>query len=147
MGISDAAFSGLSPREQIRTVVRNHLQGLRANPLSSEVLADELMAPTEITAALKAARQKLGREHAAIHDVNHAMREYDRRSLVMILLAAANYFAMRAARAPRFMGEMIDTPEGWNALLARFDRVVDLALAVDDHADAQVRGDLTASPT
>jgi hypothetical protein len=112
--------------------VRNHMQGLRENPLSSEVLADELMAPTEITAALKAARQRLGQEHEAIHAHNHAMREYDNRSLVMILLAAANYFAMRAARAPRFMGEMIDTPTGWEALLKRFDRIIDLAM--DDDA-------------
>jgi AcrR family transcriptional regulator len=134
MGISDEAFSGLSPRQQIRTVVRNHMQGLRDNPLSSEVLADELMAPTEITAALRAARQRLGQEHEAIHAHNHAMREYDNRSLVMILLAAANYFAMRAARAPRFMGEMIDTPAGWEALLKRFDRIIDLALD-EDRAD------------
>jgi AcrR family transcriptional regulator len=134
MGISDTAFSGLSPREQIRAVVRNHLQGLRNNPLSVEVLADELMAPTEITEALRAARQRLGREHEAIHAHNHAMRAYDNRSVVMILLAAANYFAMRAARAPRYMGDMIDTPDGWNALLKRFDRIIDLALADADDA-------------
>ena len=139
MGISDEAFSSLSPRQQIRTVVRNHMQGLRDNPLSSEVLADELMAPTEITAALKAARQRLGQEHEAIHAYNHAMCEYDNRSLVMILLAAANYFAMRAARAPRFMGEMIDTPTGWEALHKRFDRIIDLALD-DDAPSVKVSG-------
>lgn len=129
MGMSDEQFSGFDPKRQIRTVVRNHLKGLRDNPLSSEVLADELMAPTEITEALRSARQRLGEEHAAIHAHNHAMREYDNRSLVMILLAAANYLAMRAARTPRFMGESIATPEGWEALLARFDRVIDLVLA------------------
>jgi len=134
MGISDRAFSGLTPREQIRTVVRNHLQGLRHNPVSIEVLADELLAPTEVTAALRGARQRLGQEHAAIHDANHAMRAYDNRSLVMILLAAANYFAMRAVRAPRYMGERLDTPEGWAALLTRFDRVIDLALSEETPA-------------
>jgi AcrR family transcriptional regulator len=132
MGLSDEAFSGLGPREQIRTVVRNHLRGLKTNPVSVEVLADELMAPTEITEALRDARQRLGREHEAIHAHNHAMRDYDNRSLVMILLAAANYFAMRAARAPRYMGEKIDTPAGWEALLKRFDRVIDLALDEDE---------------
>ncbi|MBL8628389.1 MAG: TetR/AcrR family transcriptional regulator [Rhodospirillaceae bacterium] len=119
-------FSGMNPRDRIRTVVRNHMQGLRNNPVSSEVLADELMAPTEITQALQVARRRLGEEHAAIHAHNDSMRDYDNRSLVMILLAASNYFAMRALRAPRFMGEAIDTPEGWEALLKRFDRVVDI---------------------
>ncbi|MCB2108796.1 MAG: helix-turn-helix transcriptional regulator [Rhodobacteraceae bacterium] len=129
MGLSDRAFSGLSPKDQIKTVVRNHLNGLKANPVSIEVLADELMAPTEVTDALRGARTRLGREHQAIHAATDSMRQYDNRSMVMILLAAANYFAMRSVRAPRFMGEQIDTPEGWASLLARFDRVVDLALA------------------
>jgi AcrR family transcriptional regulator len=120
------SFSGMSPQERIRTVVRNHMNGLRNNPVASEVLADELMAPTEITSALQGARRRLGEEHAAIHAHNDTMRSYDHRSLIMILLAASNYFAMRAMRAQRFMGEAIDTPEGWEALLKRFDRVVDM---------------------
>jgi AcrR family transcriptional regulator len=148
MGLSDEAFSGLSPRQQIKTVVRNHLNGLRANPVSAEVLADELMAPTEVTEALREARTRLGREHQAIHAANHAMRAYDHRSLVMILLAAANYFAMRAARAPRYMGEAIDTPAGWANLLARFDRVVDLALAppAAETGEGPVRAAAPANP-
>jgi AcrR family transcriptional regulator len=129
------SFSGLNPRDRIRTVVRNHMQGLRNNPVSSEVLADELMAPTEITEALQGARRRLGEEHAAIHAHNDSMRDYDHRSLVMILLAASNYFAMRSVRSPRFMGEAIDTPEGWEALLSRFDRVIDTFFDKKDAAD------------
>ncbi|MBL8644912.1 MAG: helix-turn-helix transcriptional regulator [Rhodospirillaceae bacterium] len=137
-------FAGLSPRDRIRTVVRNHMQGLRSNPVSSEVLADELMAPTEITAALQGARRRLGEEHAAIHAHNDSMRDYDNRSLVMILLAASNYFAMRALRAPRFMGEAIDTPEGWDALLKRFDRVVEMVFDRKEPADHTRTEDITA---
>lgn len=129
MGLSDEMFSGLDPRGQISAVVRNHLKGLRANPVSAEVLADELMAPTEITEALRGARKRLGAEHAAIYQNNDEMREYDHRSLVMVLLAAANYLAMRAQRSPRFMGEEIHTAAGWEAMLARFDRVIEMAMA------------------
>jgi len=141
------SFAGLQPRDRIRTVVRNHLQGLRNNPVSSEILADELMAPTEITAALRGARQRLGKEHAAIHAHNDSMREYDHRSLVMILLAASNYFAMRAVRAPNFMGETIDTPEGWESLLRRFDRVVEMVFDNKEKASTEtLRPDVTTAP-
>jgi len=126
MGLAETAFSGLDATAQIRTVVHNHVKGLRDNPVSIEVLADELMAPTEVTEALIGARRKLGEEHTAIHQHNHAMREYDHRSLLMVLLAAGNYLAMRAARSSRFMGESIDTAEGWDAMMKRFDRVIEL---------------------
>ncbi len=128
-------FMGKNARERMRTVVRNHMQGLRNNPVSSEVLADELMAPTEITEALQSARRRLGEEHAAIHAHNDSIRDYDNRSLLMILLAASNYFAMRSVRAPRFMGEAIDSPEGWDALLKRFDRVVDMVFDLKEQKE------------
>lgn len=144
MGLAETAFSGLDPTAQIRTVVHNHVKGLRDNPVSIEVLADELMAPTEVTEALLGARRKLGAEHTAIHQHNHAMREYDHRSLLMVLLAAGNYLAMRAARSSRFMGEAIDTAEGWDAMMKRFDRVIEL-VARGKKTKAPVRQKVSAT--
>lgn len=144
MGQSDETFSGLSPREQIKKVILNHLEGLRRSPIGVEVLADELLAPTEITDVLRDARRKLGREHQALYAQNHVMREYDNRSLVMILLAAANYIAMRAIRAPHYMGEPVDTPEAWGAMLKRFERVVDMMFKDDGEPAVQHALDFVA---
>jgi len=135
MGISDEAFSGLKPKDQIKKVILNHLHGLRRSPIASKNLADELMAQLGVDARLRDARRRLGQEHQAIHAQNHAMREYDNRSLVMILLAAANYIAMRAARTPRYMGEVVDTNDGWAAMLQRFERVIDLMFRESESAD------------
>jgi AcrR family transcriptional regulator len=139
MGLSDESFSGLDPAGQLRTVVLNHSEALRANPLATDVLADELLAPSEISAALTDARRRLGQEHQAIYAANHAMREYDHRALLMVLLAASTYFAMRAARAPRFMGERLDTRLGWDAMMARLERVIELAVRDDAMPRAPVR--------
>ena len=132
MGISDEVFSGLTPAQQMKTVMRNHLKALKDNPVALDVLADELMSPVEITDSLTEARKRLGQEHQAIFSAHHSMRECYNRALVMILLAAANYIAMRAARAPRFMGEHLNTDEGWNAMLERFDKIIDRVVATEE---------------
>jgi len=128
MGASDEAFSGLDAAGQIKTLVINHLNALRRNSIGTDLMADELMAPSEISEALTGARQKLGRECQAIFAQNHAMRDYDNYSMLVVALAAANYMAMRAARAPRFMGDDLASDEGWNAMLARIERVIDIAI-------------------
>ena len=126
-GLPDSTFANLSTADQIKTLIRNHAGALRDSPVGLDVLADELMAPSEISGALAEARRKLGTEHQAIFEEHHAMRDYDHRSLMMILLAAANYLAMRAGRSPRYMGEFIDSDTGWEDLMTRFDRVIELA--------------------
>ena len=128
MGLSGEAFSGLSPEDQMKTVIRNHLTALKDNPVALDVLADELMSPAEITDSLSDARKRLGREHQAIFAANHAMRETDNRAIVMLMIAAANYIAMRAARAPRFMGEDLASEDGWQKMLDRFDQVIEFAV-------------------
>jgi AcrR family transcriptional regulator len=127
MGISDEAFSGLDATGQITTIVTNHANALRANPIATAVMADELMVPSEVSAALDQARRRLGEEHRALFDAQHATRAYDHRSLMIVLMAAANYLAMRAAHAPIFMGERLDTDDGWAAILRRLERVAVLA--------------------
>jgi AcrR family transcriptional regulator len=127
MGISDEAFSGLDTAGQMKTVLLNHIQALRQNPIATDIMADELMKPSEVSDALSQARRRLGEEHRALFEANHEMMASDNRSVMIILMAAANYLAMRAAHAPIFMGKRLDTPEGWAEILARLERVADLA--------------------
>ena len=47
----------------------------------------------------------------------------------MVLMAAASYLAMRAERAPRFLGTHVGSKEGWADLMRRFDRIIDLVQA------------------
>ena len=115
----------------IRTVISNHARSLREHPLRVELLADEMMSPTPISEALSDVRAQMGKEHQAIFSKMEAMQDYDNRSLLMVLMAAASFLSMRAASisdtaSERYMGELIGTDEGWNNIMARFDRIIEL---------------------
>ena len=119
----------------IKTVVINHSRSLRDHPLRIELLADELMNPGAISEALSNVRGQMGRQHKAIFQQAPEMGNFDHRSLLLVMMAAASYVAMRATHAPRFMGEQLDTEDGWDHLMARFERIVDLValgLKVED---------------
>jgi hypothetical protein len=48
--------------------------------------------------------------------------------LMVILMAAASYLAMRAAKAPWYMGENIGSEQGWSHLMDHIDEIIDQAL-------------------
>ena len=83
------------------------------------------MSPTAISDALTEIRQQLGREHAAIFAGNSELDKDDNRALMIVLMAAASYLAMRAVKSPRYMGRDIGSDQGWQDLLAHFERIID----------------------
>ena len=88
-----------------------------------EILADQFMNPTPISEALQEIRQQLGEEHQAIFSQNKQIQEY--RVLMMFLMSAASYLAMRAVKAPWYMGENIATDEGWALMMDQLVQVID----------------------
>jgi hypothetical protein len=53
----------------------------------------------------------------------------------MVLMAAASYLAMRAVKSPRYMGRDVGSDEGWEALLAHFERIIDSVTDNASHGD------------
>ena len=100
-------INSASVAAQIKRVVLHHANSLREDPLRVELLADEFMSPTAISEALTEIRQQLGHEHAAIFVSNRELGEDDNRALMIVLMAAASYLAMRAVKSPRYMGRDI----------------------------------------
>ena len=118
-------INSASVAAQIKRVVLHHANSLREDPLRVELLADEFMSPTAISEALTEIRQQLGHEHAAIFVSNRELGEDDNRALMIVLMAAASYLAMRAVKSPRYMGRDIGSDKDWQALLAHFERIID----------------------
>ena len=56
--------------------------------------------------------------------------------LMMVLMAAASYLAMRAVKSPRYMGRDVGSDEGWEELLAHFERIIDRIADDASPADA-----------
>jgi len=115
--------------EQLKTMVHYHAETLRADPLRVELLADEFMSKTPISNSLTEIRQQLGQEHAGIFAKNRHLQ--DKRMLMVILMAAASYLAMRAAKAPQYMGENIGSDDGWQRVMAHIDEIIDRVLAAE----------------
>lgn len=129
-------MDSISVAAQIKRMVLHHANSLREDPVRVELLADEFMSPTAISDALTEIRQQLGREHAAIFASNRDLSDDNNRALMIVLMAAASYLAMRAVKSPRYMGRDIGSDEDWQALLAHFERIIDSVAGKASHAEA-----------
>ena len=114
------------PKELVKTIILNHAASLKNHPYRVELLADEIMNPTAISDALSTIRDQLGREHQAILEDLPAMNDPEIRSLLMVMMAAASFLSMRAAKDSEFMGQSLGSDAGWDPMMKRLERVIDL---------------------
>lgn len=113
-------------RQMIKRMLLHHANSLREDPLRVELIAEEFMNPSPITESLGEIRQQLGREHRQIFDRHPAIREYN--DLVRILMGAASFLAIRAVKAPWYMGTNLEKEQGWNELMTEMEMIVDAAV-------------------
>jgi AcrR family transcriptional regulator len=126
MQLADA-LDAVNPTEQLKRMVVSNANSHRSNPVRVELLADELMTPTPISGALSEIRQQLGREHAAIFARNRQIQ--DHHMLLVVLMAAASYLAMRAVKSPRFMGQDLAAEETWQRLMREIELIIERVVA------------------
>ena len=116
----------LDPRETpalLKRMILHHANALREDPLRVEILAEQFMNPTPISAALNKIRQQLGQQHREIFE-NHPVI-HDHSDLMRILMGAASFLAIRAVKAPWYMGTNLEQKQGWNAMMAEIEIVID----------------------
>lgn len=97
---------------------------LRSQPIMLEMLAEELTANSELSESFAKARrrQSQGFVRAMLSDSRYV--EPLTRAKIIMLYAAINYLAMRAQRAPAFMGLRLDTRKGWNEAMEMVRAIV-----------------------
>lgn len=86
---------------------------LRNHPVMLECMAEELTAQSELSDAFAEARRRQSAPFVRAMLSDPRYREPAVRGRILILNAAVSYLAMRAQRAPNFMGLRLDTEEGW----------------------------------
>lgn len=116
--ISDTAGA-----QALKAIVVRNAQVHRDDPVRVEMLADELMTPTAISAPLGEIRQRVGQEHAAAFARNDDFRRH--RLFMVVMMAAASYLAMRAVKAPRYMGEDLADEATWARLMAEIEAIIE----------------------
>jgi len=118
-----SAGAGATAAQILKTIVVRNAQVHRDDPIRVEMLADELMTPTAISAALGGIRRRVGREHATVFARNRNFREHH--LLMVVMMAAASYLAMRAVKSPRYMGEDLADEATWARLMAEIGAIIE----------------------
>jgi AcrR family transcriptional regulator len=138
---ADLAAQGEPPSRQatddrsFRSQVTDELVGvaeyLRGHPVSTEFLAEELSAHSDLSDAFAAARADHRRPflRAMLADPRYLRRDNQR--LIVVLYAAITYLAMRSTRSPAFMGLRLDTESGWDDAMAMVREIAALAMPDD----------------
>jgi AcrR family transcriptional regulator len=119
--------AGEDAATQLKRIVVRNAEVHRADPVRIEMLADELMTPTAISGALSGIRRELGRDHAAVFGRSSRFRRHH--MLMVVMMAAASYLAMRSVKAPRFMGEDLADEATWRRLMREIEAVIDRGVA------------------
>lgn len=120
----------LDPQETpalLKRMILFHANALREDPLRVEIIAEQFMNPSPISEALNEIRQQLGREHLEIFANHPAIRAHS--DLMRILMAAASFLAIRAVKAPWYMGTNLEQSQGWDELMAEIEAIVDTVVA------------------
>jgi AcrR family transcriptional regulator len=112
-----------STADLLKRMVLHHAESLREDPLRVEILADQFMTPTPISEALQEIRQQLGRQHQAIFNKHSQLQ--DHRELMMVLMGAASFLAMRAVKSPGYMGDDLNSDLDWNAAMEEIEKIID----------------------
>lgn len=110
-------------RALLKRMILHHANALREDPLRVEIIAEQFMKPTPISEALQEIRAQLGEEHALVFRRHSAVR--DHLGLVRFLMGAVSFLAMRAAKAPRYMGEDLGDDVAWGNAMAEVEAIID----------------------
>jgi len=115
-------------RVLLKRMILHHANALREDPVRVEIIAEQFMKPTPISEALQEIRAQLGEEHQLIFLKHSAVREH--RSLVRFLMGAVSFLAMRAVKAPRYMGEDLGDDVAWGNAMQEVEAIIDAMLPV-----------------
>ncbi len=114
-------FDELGLRDKLRTVWHNYARALRARPVLMRIMASEMMRPTEVTAVLDQAGDRIGRSLAAIMSDIDAADQQDVLDINFICCSMINYVCIRAVTSPDIFGHDFRHEESWQYT----DRVIE----------------------
>ncbi len=118
IGNDPAAFEKLPVRERIRAVLCNYVDAIRSRPQTVEMLAAELMAPSDITRAFADALVRPGQGVADFIRLDEADRDLADQvwNLIFMVNGLVSYLAIRERNNPTYLGMDLNDDESWQYL-------------------------------
>lgn len=131
IGNDEQAFAKLPVRERMRTVLVNYIDAIRSRPQTVEMLAAELMAPSEITRAFSDALVRPGKGVADFINLDDAESDLRDRiwDLIYMVNGMASYLAIRERNNPTYLGMDLHDDESWDYLRDTVAKIADSYLA------------------
>lgn len=110
------AFLAQSAAERWARFFEHFIDGLRARPLTVEILAAEVAARNELTALLEAEREAWGEEATRVLGGPEFARRPELLTLTLMLVAGVQYLLVRSRKIRIFGGIDLRTDAGWARL-------------------------------
>lgn len=126
-------------QDQLKQVHTNYATYLKNNPIALQLLAEEVLKPTQLSESLQQIRRQIGRSHEQLFTEISPVEDPDYHALIFVLQAAGNYLALRAGTSPSFNGLDLASPAGWKTMMGMLERVVDLVAEGKAREQARAR--------
>ena len=118
LGDDAAAFHALPAAERYTRFMEHFIEGLRARPLTLEILAAEVLERNELVAILEAEREAWGEQASRLLGGDEFSRRPELQGLTILLVAGVQYLLVRSRRIRIFGGIDIQSDDGWEGLKA-----------------------------
>jgi AcrR family transcriptional regulator len=118
LGPDANAFLALPVAERYARFIEHFIDGLRARPLTLEILAAEIAERNELTAILETEREAWGEQASRILGGQEFERRPELQGLTLLLVAGVQYLLVRSRSIRIFGGIDIRSDAGWRALKA-----------------------------
>ena len=116
MGPQPATFLALPVAERYARFMEHFIDGLRARPLTLEILAAEVAQRTELTVILEAEREAWGEQAGRLLGGKEFADRPELRGLTLLLIAGVQYLLVRSRKIRMFGGIDIQSDAGWAEL-------------------------------
>jgi AcrR family transcriptional regulator len=118
LGGDQVAFQALPPAERYARFMEHFIDGLRARPLTLEILAAEVVERNDLTAILETEREAWGEQASRLLGGADFAARPELQGLTILLVSGVQYLLVRSRRIRIFGGIDIRSDEGWLALKA-----------------------------
>jgi AcrR family transcriptional regulator len=119
IGPDPARFHALPPAERYALFIEHFVDGLRARPLTLEILAAEVAERNELTSILEAERESWGEKASLLLAGDPLFRRRpELQGLTILMIAGVQYLLVRSRKIRIFGGIDIRSDAGWATLKA-----------------------------
>jgi len=118
LGSDPEAFLALPAAERYARFFEHFIDGLRARPLTLEVLAAEVVERNELTAILETEREQWGEAAARTLGGPEWTTQPHLRGITLLMIAGVQYLLLRSRKIRIFGGLDLQSDEGWTELKA-----------------------------